>query len=363
MNMERLLKATVQFKASDLHVQVGSPPIVRVDGTMVPFDSPPVSAEDVRTLVEQVASQTALARLDEDLSCDFPHYIPEVARFRINVFHEQGNLCIVARCIPLEIKQFDELGLPDVLREIAEERRGLVLVTGTTGSGKSTTLAAMIDHLNRTRRLRIVTIEDPVEFVHDSQKSLVAHREIGRDTPSFAESLKRALRQDPDVILVGELRDAETMRIALQAADTGHLVFSTVHTTNTSFTMQRIVSMFPADERDLLMVQLATNLAAIVSQRLASRKEPAQGRLPVLEVMRNTAVVRKEILDGQITNLPQVIASRDAGMQLFDQHLTALYRSGDIRGTEALRLATNPEAVALMMRGMSSKDVAAGLVT
>lgn len=363
MNMQRLLKSTVQFKASDLHVQAGSPPVVRVDGTMVPFDLPPVSADELKELVGQVASEEARERLDRDLSCDFSHFIPDVARFRINVFYEQGHLCLVARCIPLEIKTFDELALPSVLREIAEEHRGLVLVTGTTGSGKSTTLAAMIDHLNRSRRLRIVTIEDPIEFVHESHKSLVAHREIGRDTPSFAESLKRALRQDPDVILVGELRDAETMRIALQAADTGHLVFSTVHTTNTSFTMQRIVSMFPADERELLMTQLGTNLTAIVSQRLASRKEPAKGRLPVLEVMRNTAVVRKEILDGQLTNLPQVIASRDAGMQLFDQHLADLYKTGRIRGTEALRLATNPEAVALTMRGVSTQDMAGGLVS
>jgi twitching motility protein PilT len=363
VNMHRLLQATVQFKASDLHVQVGSPPTVRVDGAMVPFEAADVSPDDVRELVGQVAGAAALERLEQDLSCDFSYLLPEVARFRINVFREQGRLCLVARCIPLEIKSFEELSLPKVLREIAGEHRGLVLVTGTTGSGKSTTLAAMIDYLNRSRRLRIVTIEDPVEFVHESRKSLIAHREVGRDTPSFSESLKRALRQDPDVILVGELRDAETMRIALQAADTGHLVFSTVHTTNTSFTMQRMISMFPADERELLRVQLATNLTAIVSQRLAVRKPPAKGRLPVIEVMRNTAVVSKEILDGEITNLPKVIASRDAGMQLFDQHLTDLYRSGQIRGIEALRLATNPEAVALTMRGVSTHDIAGGLLS
>ena len=239
--MHRLLQATVQFKASDLHVQVGSPPTVRVDGAMVPFEAADVSPDDVRELVGQVAGAAALERLEQDLSCDFSYHLPEVARFRINVFREQGRLCLVARCIPLEIKSFEELSLPKVLQEIAGEHRGLVLVTGTTGSGKSTTLAAMIDYLNRSRRLRIVTIEDPVEFVHESRKSLIAHREVGRDTPSFSESLKRALRQDPDVILVGELRDAETMRIALQAADTGHLVFSTVHTTNTSFTMQRMI--------------------------------------------------------------------------------------------------------------------------
>ena len=362
MDMQRLLKATVQFKASDLHVQVGSPPTVRVDGTMVPINAPPVTADDVRSLVGQVADAALLERLDADKSCDFSHTIPDVARFRIAVFHEQGRLCLVARSIPLRIKSFEELALPEVLRDIAEEERGLVLVTGTTGSGKSTTLAAMIDHLNRTRRLRVVTIEDPIEFVHESDKSLIAQREIGRDTPNFAESLRRALRQDPDVILVGELRDAETMRIALQAADTGHLVFSTIHTTNAPFTIQRLVAMFPPDERELLHIQLATNLAAVVSQRLAVHKDKQKGRLPVLEVMRNTAIIRKTILEGKITSLPQAIANRDGGMQLFDQHLADLYRGGAITGTEALRLATNQEAVALAMRGLTTRDTSAGLV-
>ena len=362
MEMQRLLKATVQFNASDLHVQVGSPPTVRVDGTMVAFNAPPVTAEEVRELVHQVADESQLLRLEADRSCDFSYAIPDVARFRVNVFHEKGNLCLVARSIPLRIKSFAELALPAVLQDIAEEQRGLVLVTGTTGSGKSTTLAAMIDHLNHTRRLRIVTIEDPIEFVHASQKSLVAQREIGRDTPSFAESLRRALRQDPDVILVGELRDAETMRIALQAADTGHLVFSTIHTTNASFTMQRIVAMFPPDERELLQTELATNLAAVVSQRLATNKQKDKGRIPVLEVMRNSAVVSKAILEGRISSLPQAIANRENGMQLFDQHLAELYKAGQISGTEALRLSTNPDAVALAMRGVSTLDMSSRLV-
>ncbi|MFM8707816.1 MAG: type IV pilus twitching motility protein PilT, partial [Planctomycetia bacterium] len=302
MEMQRLLKATVQFNASDLHVQVGSPPTVRVDGTMVAINAPPVTPEQVRELVAQVADEGQRRRVESECSCDFSFFMPEVARFRINVFHEQGNLCIAARTIPLRIKSFTELGLPAVLQEIAEEQRGLVLMTGTTGSGKSTTLAAMIDHLNRTQRLRIVTVEDPIEFVHASQKSLVAQCEIGRYTPSFAESLRRALRQDPDVILVGELRDAETMRIALQAADTGHLVFSTIHTTNCSFTMQRIVAMFPADERELLHTQMAMNLSAVISQRLAVAKQKEKGRVAIAQLpqairpsriaFRTTAVLR-----------------------------------------------------------------------
>jgi len=362
MEMQRLLKATVQFNASDLHVQADSPPTVRVDGTMVAINAPPVTAEEIRELVRQVADESMLARLEADRSCDFSHAIPDVARFRINAFYERGNLCLVARTIPLRIKTFADLALPAVLQDIAVEERGLVLVTGTTGSGKSTTLAAMIDHLNRTKRLRIITIEDPVEFVHTSQKSLVAQREIGRDTPSFAESLRRVLRQDPDVILVGELRDAETMRIALQAADTGHLVFSTVHTTNASFTMQRIIAMFAPEERELLQTELATNLAAVVSQRLATHKQKDKGRLPVLEIMRNTAVVSKAILEGRITSLPQAIANRESGMQLFDQHLAELYKAGQITGTEALRLSTNPDAIAMAMRGVSTLDMSSGLV-
>ena len=232
MEMQRLLKAAVQFNASDLHIQVGSPPMVRVDGVMTAMNLPAVSAEEIRELAGQVADKTQLERIDNERSSDFSYSLPDTARFRINVFYEQGRLCLVARSVPLKIKQFAELFLPPVIQDIAEETRGLVLITGTTGSGKSTTLAAIIDHLNRNHRLRIITIEDPIEFVHTSQKCLIAQREIGSDSPSFAEALRRALRQDPDVILVGELRDLETMRIALQAADTGHLVFSTVHTTN-----------------------------------------------------------------------------------------------------------------------------------
>lgn len=360
MDIHRLLRAAVQFEASDLHIQVNSPPTVRRHGTMTPMDLPPVSPDEIEQLISQVAEGEVWERLQAERSGDFSYLIPDVARFRLNIFYEQGNLCLVARVIPLTIKPFEELSMPPVIREIADEHRGLVLVTGTTGSGKSTTLAAMIDYLNRNKRLRIVTIEDPVEFVHVSQKSLIAHREIGRDTPSFAESLRRALRQDPDVILVGELRDLDTMRTAMQAADTGHLVFSTVHTTNAAHTVQRLISMFPPAERELLLLQLSTNLAAVISQRLAKRK--AGGRIAVVEVMRDTPVVRKAILDGRVSALPQAIANRDSGMQLFDQHLAELYNRGEISGTEALRLASNPEAVALAMKGITIGDTGGGLV-
>lgn len=360
MNLDRLLRAMIQFKASDLHMQMGRPPMLRVNGEMTALELPPLSAEQMESLVRSAATEKASAEIATQLSADFAHEIPEVGRFRVNVFRERGNLALVARVIPFQIPVFAELHLPDVVEEIATAERGLVLVTGTTGSGKSTTLAAMIGHLNRTERLRILTIEDPIEFLHVSDRSLIAQRELGADTPGFAEALKRALRQDPDVILVGELRDEETMRTALQAADTGHLVFSTLHTTNAALTVQRLIAMFPPSERDLLLLQLETNLEAVISQRLAKARDG--GRLPVVEIMRGTPVVRKLIGEARIDRIPQAIANRDGGMQLFDQHLADLYNSQKITGTEALRLASNPEAVAAAMRGISRAETSSGII-
>jgi twitching motility protein PilT len=360
MDLRRLLRAVVQFKASDLHIQVGSPPTLRIHGDMSPLELPALSAEDVAALVQQIGDDLVREQLGSQRSADFSYEDAGMARFRVNVFYERGRLCMALRHIPLEIPPLEALRLPDVIADIADTERGLVLVTGTTGSGKSTTLAAVIDQLNRTRRLRIVTIEDPIEFVHTSKKCLIAQRQVGSDTLTFADSLRRALRQDPDFILVGELRDAETMRVALQAADTGHLVFSTMHTTNAALTVQRLLAMFPPDERDMLVTQLATNLEAIICQRLAKTRET--GRIPVVEIMRATPVIRKLILEGRATSLPQAIANREIGMQLFDQHLADLYHAEIISGTEALRLATNTDALAAAMRGISRGETSAGLV-
>ena len=360
MHLDRLLRAIVQFKASDLHVQTGSPPTLRINNDLMALDLPVVTAEDVPGFMADVATERTKHEVETQLSADFAYAIPDVGRFRINIFHERGKLALVARHIPLHIPLFSELHLPEVIEDIASAERGLVLVTGTTGSGKSTTLASIIDHLNHTRRLRILTIEDPIEFVHTSDKSLIAQRELGTDTPGFAEALKRALRQDPDLILVGELRDEETMRTALQAADTGHVVFSTMHTTNAALTIQRLIAMFPPAERDLLLLQLETNLEAVISQRLAKSRQG--GRLPVVEIMRSTPIVRKLIGEGHTVRLPQAIANRDAGMQLFDQHLADLYNSQQITGTEALRLASNAEAVAAAMRGISRGETSSGLI-
>ena len=360
MDIQRLLRAAVQFGASDLHIQAGSPPTVRVHGTMTAMNLPAVSPEQIRQLVVQAAEKPEVERIDAQRSGDFSLFIPEVARFRVNVFYEQGRLCLVARTIPLAIKSFEDLFLPPVLQEISEEPRGLVLVTGTTGSGKSTTLAAMIDYLNRNHRLRIITIEDPVEFVHTSQKSLIAQREIGRDTPSFAESLRRALRQDPDVILVGELRDLETMRV--RHPGRRHRTSGFQHGPHHQRRADRAAVDRHVPHRGARTApHTALHQSVGGHQPTPGQRKPG-GRIAVLEVMRDMPIIRKLILEGRVSSLPPVIASRDSGMQLFDQHLAELYKAGEISGTEALRLATNPDAVALAMRGISSRDTSAGLV-
>ena len=367
MDVKQILASVVRLEASDLHLQAGSPPRVRIHGKMSPLKMDAMTSEDVKIFVEQITDEQARAAIDKNHNADFTYVLPlgahvarmsawpgaDVGRFRVNVFRERGSLSVAMRCIPDVVPSIEALNLPSVVQEIAQIERGLVLVTGTTGSGKSSTLAAMMDYVNHHRYCRIITVEDPVEFIHQSDKSLVAQREVGTDASGFLPSLREAMRQDPDVILVGELRDLETMTTALQAADTGHAVYSTVHTTTASQTVQRLIALFPANERELLLTQLASNLEAVISQRLA-RTVDGDGRVPVLEILRNTPVVKKLILEGKIDTLPQAVGNRESGMQLFDQHLCELYEAKIIRGTEAMRLATNPEAVSLSMRGFST---------
>lgn len=362
MELVTLLESVIALDGSDLHLQAGAAPMVRVGGVLKPLDAPPLSDDRIREIMNQIAWGDAQIRLDKQRAVDFSFEMTGKARFRVNAFFERQRLAMAFRRVPIVVPPFEELNLPSVIEEIAMAPRGLVLVTGTTGSGKSTTLASMIHYVNSKRHDRIITIEDPIEFVHENKLSLIAQRELGSDTPSFFEALRVALRQDPDLILVGELRDAETMRTALQAADTGHIVYSTMHTTNAPQTVQRLIALFPPDERDLLRLQLAANLEAVISQRLA-RTRNGKDRIPVVEVMRNTPVVRKIIAEDEPTMLAKAIASQESGMQLFDQHLAKLWKAELISGTEALRLATNPEAIAMTMRGMSTRDLATALVS
>ncbi|HMN95311.1 MAG TPA: PilT/PilU family type 4a pilus ATPase [Phycisphaerales bacterium] len=362
MDLASLIGSAVDLKVGDLHLQSARPPMVRRSGELVPIEgAAPLTDEWIRETIRQIAPEDAQIKLNDEKSADFSFEMPGRSRFRVNAFYQQGRMAMAIRLVPIVIPKFEDLNLPSVIEEIADTPRGLVIVTGTTGSGKSTTLAAMIGHINEKRGHRIITIEDPIEFVHTSRKSLIAQRELGQDTPTFLAALRVALRQDPDVILLGELRDAETMRTALQAADTGHAVFSTMHTTNASQTLQRMIALFPPDERDLLLMQLAGNIEAVISQRLAKTTDGAD-RIPVVEIMRSTPVTRKMIREGTPKLLPQAIANGDAGMQLFDQHLAKLWQMEMISGTEALRLSTNPEAVAMIMKGLSTRDLAASLL-
>jgi twitching motility protein PilT len=361
MELVPLLESLIKFEGSDLHLQAGAAPMVRIGGDLRPLDAPPLSDDRIREIMKQISWGDAQIRLDKNQAVDFSFEMPGKARFRVNAFFERQHLSMAFRRIPIKVPPFEELNLPSVIEDIAMTPRGLVLVTGTTGSGKSTTLAAMIDYVNSKRHDRIITIEDPIEFVHENRLSLIAQRELGIDTPTFYDSLRVALRQDPDLILVGELRDAETMRTALQAADTGHIVYSTMHTTNAAQTVQRLIALFPPAERDLLRMQLAANLEAVISQRLAKTRN-GKDRLPVVEVMLNTPVVRKIIAEEDPSVLPKAIASQESGMQLFDQHLSKLWKAELISGTEALRLASNPEAMGMIMRGLSTRDLATALV-
>lgn len=361
-NIERLLGTMEAQAASDLHLQAGATPHLRVAGELRPVDCPPATAEELADFVEAVLTPTARKTLARLGSCDLAvTYGP--ARLRVNVFRQQGTPALAIRRLSLTVPTLDELHLPAALGAIARVPRGLVLVSGTTSSGKSTTIAAMIGQINRTARRRIITIEDPVEYVQSSAHSLIAQVEIGPDSPDYDQALRQVLRQDPDVIMVGELREALGIRVALRAADTGHLVFATVHAADARQTVERLVAMFGPDERSLLLTQLSMNIQAVICQRLCKATAAAGGGLwPAVEFLRGTPVVRKCILEERYDGLYQAMMNRDNEMQTFDQHLVELYKAKRISGTEALRTSNNPEAVALMLRGITTRDTGRGLV-
>jgi twitching motility protein PilT len=357
MNLNDLLKVTVEKKASDLHLKVGVPPILRIDGRLAPIESEKrTTQEDALSVALGIMSPAQKTRFKEKNELDMAYAVPGLGRFRVNVFQQRGSVGMVFRLVPGKILNFEDLMMPLVLQKIAGEQRGLILVTGTTGSGKSTTLAAMIDFINTTRTANIVTIEDPIEFLHRDKKSIVNQREIGSDTFSFSDALRSALRQDPDVILVGEMRDFETVSTALTAAETGHLVLSTLHTLDASETINRIITVFPPYQQKQVRLQLASVIKGIISQRLVSRADGG-GRVPAVEVMLGTLSVREAIIDDAKTRqIPSIISAglTHYGMQTFDQSLLMLYKKGYITYEEALLTASNPDDFALKVKGIQS---------
>jgi len=346
----------VQRNGSDLLLKVGRPATIRVNGDLVALETAPLKPEELKSLAEQIMTPRQVKEFAEHKEADFAIGVPGVGRFRTNVYQQRGTVAFAFRAIPYEVKQIRELNLPPVLEEIALKPRGLVLVTGVTGSGKSTALAAMINHVNTNRRVNIITIEDPIEFLHRDQHANISQREVGNDTLTFNSALRHVLRQDPDLILIGEIRDMETLDTALKAADTGHMVFSTLHTTDTTQTVSRVISFFPPHQHDEIRHLLSTALQAIVSLRLVPRKD-GRGRVPAAEVLINTAAVADNIRDlSKQLNIPDLIAegSVQYGMQSFDQSLFHWYSQGVISYESAIFYATNPSEFALKVSGVDS---------
>jgi twitching motility protein PilT len=359
------LRDLVARNGSDLHLKAGSPPLFRIHGRLGPEPgAPPLTGEDTENVVHALLhDQAKLKEFGEEHEVDFSFEIPEVARFRVNAFHQRGLISLVCRAIPSQISTIEELSLPDVVRELAEEERGIVLLTGTTGSGKSTTLAAMIDHMNITMNKHIVTIEDPIEFVHQDKSSVINQREVGMDTKSFERALRRVLRQDPDVILVGEMRDEETVRTALSAAETGHLVLSTVHTVDAAESINRLLDFFPPHQHNQARAMLAGTIKGVISQRLVPGA--GGGRVAVCEIMRMTGRVRDMIADpDQTGQLGEAISSGAYyGMQTFDQALFHHVKAGRVTTEEALKVASSPHDFKLLLQadgrqGTTMADVA-----
>ncbi|NOQ50921.1 MAG: PilT/PilU family type 4a pilus ATPase [Desulfuromonadaceae bacterium] len=357
MNLNDILGMALKSNTSDIHLKAGLPPVFRIDGNLRPLPKTPrLTAESVRDMCQGIMNERQRATFDDRYEVDLAYGVPGLGRFRVNVFSQRNSVSAVFRAIPYKIATLDELLMPPILKKICAEQRGLVLVTGATGTGKSTTLAAMIDYINSTRTAHIVTIEDPIEYLHRDRKCIINQREVGFDTAGFAPALKSALRQDPDVILVGEMRDVETAETALAAAETGHLVLSTLHTIDAPETITRIVSMFPPHQQRHIRLQLSGVLKGVVSQRLLPRAE-GKGRVAAVEVMISTARIRGLIDDREKTaQLKDAIAQgyTTYGMQTFDQALMTLVKKEVITFEEALRQSSNPDDFKLKFSGIDS---------
>ena len=357
--LDHVLGAARQLNASDVHLKAGLPPVFRIRGDLRTLkDTPPMSAEVIGTFAVNMMNDKQRQTFEQFNDCDLAYSTPDGVRYRVNVFKQRGSTGMVLRIIPPEIPSFDKLNLPTVVQKLSEEERGLILITGVTGSGKSTTLAAMIDHLNRSRALHIVTIEDPIEFMHRDRRSIVNQREVGFDSVSFAKSLRAALRQDPDVILVGEMRDEETVETALQAAETGHLVMSTLHTLDAVETINRVIGMFPPHQQNQVRLSLAAVLRGTISQRLITRAD-GKGMVPAVEVLVMNARIRELVEDPKRTReIRDAIAGgrNPYGMMTFDQCLTDLVQRRFITYEAALAASTTPGDFALYFRGIAKNS-------
>jgi twitching motility protein PilT len=357
-NFKAILQEMIKQNASDLHLKVGRPPTLRVNGDLTPSQFPAMRPEDLKSLAEQVMTPKQVKEFAENKEADFAIGVPGIGRFRVNVYQQRGTIAYAMRTIPYQALTVAELHLPPVVEQIALRPRGLVLVTGITGSGKSTALASMIQYINEKRKANIITIEDPIEFLHRDLNCHINQREVGNDTGSIGQALRRVLRQDPDVVMIGEIRDLDTLEIALKAADTGHLVFSTLHTTDASQTINRVISFYPPHQQNEVRFALSSALQAVISLRLVPRSDKP-GRVPACEVLINTAAVRDQIRDmHKALNIPDLIREGTVqyGMQSFDQSLMQWYSQGVISYESAVFYATNPSEFALRVQGVAGSS-------
>ncbi|HUU85224.1 MAG TPA: type IV pilus twitching motility protein PilT [Phycisphaerae bacterium] len=360
IHIDRLLETVIKQGASDLHLTVGRPPVIRLHGRLRNLETKVLTPDDTTALMKSITPERGQQEIQEEGGTDFGFAFGDAGRFRVAVFRQKGNIALVLRLIPSKMLTFEEIGLPKICKALCRRPRGLFLVTGPTGCGKTTTLATMLDYVNTSFDRHIVTVEDPVEYYHNHKKSILTQREVGNDVPSFSEALRRVLRQDPDVILVGELRDLETMESAIRAAETGHLVFSTVHTTGAQGTINRIVDAFPHEQQEQIRVQLSTNLIAVLSQALLPRIP--KGMVAAYEFMVVTSAISNLIRENKTYRIDSAIQTgKKYGMQLLDEHLWNLYASGAVPAEEAIDKSRNPgemqDKIDAYRRGMEMKDI------
>jgi twitching motility protein PilT len=347
----KILKTAVAGEASDIHIKIGTPVVLRLHRELLTMECPPPTEEWMNNVVEHIVPAHLKTRLAQERGADFSYFVPDIGRFRTNLFQQRGHWCLAMRYVKTVVPKFQELGLLEQVRQIAESPRGIVLVAGTTGCGKSTTLAAMIEHINANFKKHIITLEDPIEYVFEDNQCVIEQREVGLDTISFEHALKHVLRQDPDVIMIGEMRDSTSFTAAMSAADTGHLVLSTVHTTNASQSVSRILDFFKAEEREQIRRQLANTLQAVICQRMVTTL--GDSMIPALEIMINTPTVRKLIEENRLDKLAAAIETgTEDGMINFNQALYNLVKQGKVSQQEALRKATTPQALEMNFKGI-----------